>query len=115
MKSVLVTATVGVSSLLLGGNAFATDGVSVSPSNTEAKVKVQVVEPRLQDISVNVADAEGTIVYQELIRASTTYGKVYDLSNLDDGIYTFTSIGDYIITTKSNIGRIDRPGKLGSR
>jgi hypothetical protein len=100
MKSVLVTATVGVSSLLFGGNAFATDGVTVSPSNTEAKVKVQVAEPRMQDISVYVADAEGKIVYQEDIKAMTTYGKTYDLSELDDGIYTFTSSGDFISTTK---------------
>jgi len=100
MKSVLITASVGVSTLFLGGNAFATDDVSVSPSSTEAKVKVQVVEPRLQDISVYVADAEGTIVYQEDIKARTTYGKTYDLSDLDDGIYTFTSSGDYITTTK---------------
>jgi hypothetical protein len=100
MNAVLITATVGVSSLLLGGNAFATDGVTVSPSSTEAKVKVQVAEPRMQDISVYVADAEGTIIYQEDIQARTTYGKVYDLSELDDGIYTFTSRGEYITTTK---------------
>ena len=100
MNTVLVTATIGVSSLLLGGNAFATDAVTVSPSSTEAKVKVQVAEPRLQDISVYVADAEGKVIYQEEIQARTTYGKVYDLSNLDEGIYTFTSIGDYITTTK---------------
>ncbi len=100
MKSALVTVTIGVSSLLLGGNALATDGVSVSPSSTEARVKVQVAEPRMQDISVYVSDAEGTIVYQEDIQAKTTYGKTYDLSNLEDGIYTFTSSGDYITTTK---------------
>jgi hypothetical protein len=100
INAVLITATVGVSSLLLGGNAFATDGVTVSPSSTEAKVKVQVAEPRMQDISVYVADAEGTIIYQEDIQARTTYGKVYDLSELDDGIYTFTSRGEYITTTK---------------
>ncbi len=100
MKAVLVTATIGASSLLLGGNAFATDAVTVSPSSTEAKVKVQVAEPRIQDISVYVADAEGQVIYQENIHARTTYGKVYDLSNLDDGIYTFTSSGDYITTTK---------------
>jgi len=100
MKSVLVTATVGASSLLLGGNAFATDGVSVSPSNTEAKVKIQVAEPRMQDISVYVADAEGSIVYQEKIKAKTTFGKTYDLSDLDDGIYTIASSGEYITTTK---------------
>jgi hypothetical protein len=54
----------------------------------------------MQDISVYVADANGMIVYQEDIKAMTTYGKTYDLSELDDGIYTFTSSGDYITTTK---------------
>jgi len=100
MKSVLITASVGVSSLFLGDYAFATDGVTISPSNTEAKVKVQVAEPRMQDISVYVADARGKIVYQEDIKAMTTYGKTYDLSELNDGIYTFTSSGEYITTTK---------------
>jgi len=100
IKAVLFTATVGVSSVLIGGNAFATDAVTVSTSNTEKKVKVQVVEPKLQDISVSVANVEGKIIYQEDIRANTTYGKVYDLSKLEDGIYTFTSDGEHITTTK---------------
>jgi hypothetical protein len=100
IKTVLVTATIGVSSLFIAGNAFATDAVTVSTSNTEKKVKVQVIEPRIQDISVSVADVEGKVIYQEDIRANTTYGKVYDLSNLEDGVYTFTSDGEYITTTK---------------
>lgn len=100
IRSVLITATIGVSSLFLAGNVFATDAVTVSTSDTEKKVKVQVIEPRLQDISVHVADLEGKIIYQEDIRASTTYGKVYDLSDLEDGVYTFTSDGQYITTTK---------------
>ncbi len=100
IKAVLFTASIGVSSLLTGGNVFATDAVTVSTSNTEKKIKVQVVEPRLQDISVYVSDAEGNIIYQEDIRASTTYGKVYDFSDLQDGVYTFTSNGEYITTTK---------------
>ena len=100
MKAVLVTATLGVGSLLVGESAFATDAVTVSTSNTEKKVTVQVLEPRLQDISVQVADAEGKVFYQEDIRARTTYGKVYDLSRLEDGVYTFTSDGEYISTTK---------------
>jgi hypothetical protein len=101
IKAVLATATIGVSSLLVGGNAFATDAVTVSTSSTEKKVKVQVVEPRLQDISVYVADDKGKIIYQEDIRANTTYGKVYDLSNLEDGVYSFTSNGEYVTTTKT--------------
>lgn len=100
MKAVLVTATLGVGSLLVGESAFATDAVTMSTSETEKTVKVQVIEPRLQDISVHVADAEGKVIYQENIRARTTYGKVYDLSNLEDGVYTFTSDGEYISTTK---------------
>lgn len=100
MKAVLVTATLGVGSLLVGESAFATDAVTMSTSETEKTVKVQVIEPRLQDISVHVADAEGKVIYQEDIRARTTYGKVYDLSNLEDGVYTFTSDGEYISTTK---------------
>jgi len=100
MKSVLVTAIIVVSTLLPGGNAYATDGVTVSPSSTEAKIKVRVAEPRMQDISVYVADAKGTIVYHETIKARTTYGKMYDFSGLDDGIYTFTSNGEIISTTK---------------
>jgi hypothetical protein len=100
MKAVLVTATLGVSSLLVGESAFATDAVTVSTNNTDKKLKVQVVEPRLQDISVHVADLEGKIIYQEDIRARTTYGKVYDLTALEDGVYTFTSDGEYISTTR---------------
>jgi hypothetical protein len=100
IKSVLITTTIGVSSLFITGNAFATDAVTVSTSDTEKKVKVQVIEPRLQDISVHVANDQGTVIYQEDIRASTTYGKVYDLSDLEDGVYTFTSDGEIITTTK---------------
>jgi hypothetical protein len=100
MKSVLITVTVGVSTLLLGGYAYATDGVTISPSITEAKVKVRVVQPKLQDILVYVKDDKGDVVYHENIKARTTYGKTYDLSNLDDGIYTFTSQGEYVTTTK---------------
>ena len=100
IKAVLVTATLGAGSLLVGESAFATDAVTFSTSNTEKKVKVQVIEPRMQDISVYVADAEGKVIYQEDIRARTTYDKVYDLSNLEDGVYTFTSDGEFISTIK---------------
>jgi hypothetical protein len=100
MKTALLTTAIGVCSLILGENARATDAVTVSTSTTEKKVRVQVAEPRLQDISVYVTNEDGNIIYQEDIRASTTYAKVYDLSKLDDGIYTFTSSGELITTTK---------------
>lgn len=100
MKAILITAIVGVGFLFAGGNAFATDAVTVSANNNDKKVKVQVLQPKLQDISVMVADADGNVIFNENIRAKTTYGKVYDLSNLEDGIYTFTSSGEYITTTK---------------
>ena len=100
MKALLVLATIGISSLITAGNAFATDAVTVSTNSTNKKVKVEVIKPKLQDISVYIADAKGIIIYKENIQAKTTYGKVFDLSNLGDGIYTFTSSGEYVTTTK---------------
>jgi hypothetical protein len=100
MKAILITATIGAGSVITGGSAFATDAVTVSTNNTDKKVKVIVSQPRLQDISVDVTDDKGYSIYQEDIRAKTTYGKVYDLSNLDEGIYTITASGELVTTTR---------------
>ena len=100
LKTILITAAIGTGMLISGGNSFATDAVTVSTNNTAKKVKVAVSQPTLYDISVRVADDKGYVIHHENIKAKTRFGKVYDLSNLDDGIYTITSSSELVSTTK---------------
>jgi hypothetical protein len=100
MKTILITAAIGTGMLISGGNSFATDAVTVSTNNTNKNVKVTVMQPKLFDISVRVADDKGYIIHHENIKAKTTFGKVYDLSNMEDGIYTITSSSALVSTTK---------------
>jgi len=100
MKAFLITAAIGAGSLITGGNSFATDAVTVTTNNTNKHVKVTVSQPMLHDITVRVADDKGYIIHHEDIKAKTMFGKVYDLSNLDDGIYTITSSSGLVTTTK---------------
>jgi hypothetical protein len=100
MKTIVMTAAIGAGMLISGGNSFATDAVTVSTNNTSKKVKVSVTQPRLFDISVRVADDKGYIIHHDNIKAETKFGKVYDLSNLENGIYTISSSSGLITTTK---------------
>jgi hypothetical protein len=100
LKAIVMTATIGAGSLITGGNTFATDAVTVSTNNSQKRVKVTVSQPRLHDISVSVADEKGYLIYHDNIKAETKYGRVFDLSNLDDGIYTVTSSNQLVSTVK---------------
>ena len=101
MKKILISATIVTVFLISGENSYATDAVTVSTDNTTRKVKVAVTKPALYDISVRVEDDRGLIIHHENIRAKTRFGKVYDLSNLENGIYTITSSDGLVTTTRT--------------
>jgi hypothetical protein len=100
MKGIFWASAMGLGSILLCSNALATDFLSVYPSSKEKTVKVEVKPSTLKDASISLSSMKGNVLHNESIKARTAYGKVYDFSKLEDGIYTFYSESDYVTTIK---------------
>ena len=98
IKSLLAVSVLGFSTVLFAGNAY--DFLEVIPLNMMDKAVVKVVFPKYQNTSIYVADPEGSIIHRETIKKGSSTAKIYNFSNLDDGIYTFYSITEQVNITK---------------
>ena len=98
INSLFAVAVLGLSTILFAGNAYAF--LEVIPMNTMDKAAVHVVVPKNQNSSIYISDPEGRIIHRETIKSSSSNGKVYNFSNLDEGVYTFYSETDHANFTK---------------
>ncbi len=98
INSLIAVAVLGLSTILFAGNAYAF--LEVTPLNMMDKAVVKVVFPNDQN-SFIIADSEGKIILRETIKKGSSTAKIYNFSNVDDGIYTLYSTIEYgIATTK---------------
>jgi len=96
------------SATLFMGKLTASDNViSVIPMNFPDRAIVQVTSPSMVSASVYIYDAEGTVLYADRISAESST-KLFDFSNLRDGVYTFESNSD-------NMNIIKKLGVKGDR
>ncbi len=99
MNAFLATFTIGASALISAAPGFAGDGMSIAPYTTEKKATVKLENLKSIDVTIMVTDDNGRVLFEETIQSQRSYGRVYDFTNLSDGVYTITSNDDYIRTT----------------
>ncbi|MCK5464667.1 MAG: hypothetical protein KAI95_16675 [Bacteroidales bacterium] len=108
MNAILATITIGASALLSTAEAYAGDGMEITPITSEKKAMIEFKNPKSIDVSIFISNAEGTVVHEEILKSQSSFGRVYDLTNLEDGKYTIISEDDYIkTTTEVKVGRSD--------
>lgn len=69
----------------------------VASNNLKFKLTLDSVKDRS---SVVIKDSDGTIVYSTTIPKSENYSKIFDLSNLSDGNYSFVVNNGTEVTAK---------------
>jgi hypothetical protein len=73
--------------------------VNVIPVDIPDRTIVQVTSPANTTASIYVYDSEGTVLHSDLISPEASI-KVYDFSDLRDGIYTFESRSELMNITR---------------
>ena len=100
MKTMKLSIAIGaglLSAALFSGKASAI--VYVIPVDVPERAIIQVTSPSNAPASIYFYDAAGTMLVSDKISPESSQ-KLYDLSNLSDGVYTFESITDYMNITK---------------
>lgn len=72
--------------------------VAMEEKNEMEKIKVEI--PELFDLNVSIIDNEGRVLYNETLKKGSKTALVYNLSQLEDGTYTFLSSGGHQEITK---------------
>ena len=89
LKSKVILAAIGFSTIFFTSNAYAF--FNVVPMNHSEKAIVKVEAPVNEDTYVVVNDSKGNTLHKESIKAGNMYAKYFNFSELDNGIYTFYS------------------------
>jgi hypothetical protein len=98
--SVAVLVGVSAANLSVAGDKVANNAASielVSSSDLKFKLTLDSVKERS---SVVIKDGDGSVVYSSAIPQSEKYTKIFDLSNLLDGNYSFVVNNGGDITSK---------------
>jgi len=99
IKSLFVVAVFSLSTICFAGNGDTF--LEVIPLNKMDKANVQVVVPNNQRTFIYITDPESRVILQETIKKGSSTAKIYDFSNVDDGIYTLNSKTDQANVTKT--------------
>jgi hypothetical protein len=90
----LATASLSISSRASGD-------INVSAVKESSKAIVEIEVPTQDDVNVSLMDPNGKVVHYDVISKNSEYGKVFDFSQVNDGVYTFVTKAGYITTTKT--------------
>jgi hypothetical protein len=82
-------------------SSYASGDISISPMNENSRAKVEIEVPTREDVHVSVMDPRGIVIHSDVISKNSEYGKMYDFSQVDDGVYTFVTQTGYTTTTKT--------------
>lgn len=96
-KFLFAVTVLGLSTILLAGNAYA-DGIPI-PYDVKDKASVKIMFPNKQNTFIYLSDAEGRLLLRETFKKGSSIARSYDFSNVDDGIYTFYSETEYANVT----------------
>ena len=96
-KSLFAVIVVGLSTILLAGNAYA-EWIPI-PYDVKDKASFKIMFPNNQNTFINLSDAEGRLLLRETFKKGSSTARSYDFSNVEDGIYTFYSETGYANVT----------------
>ncbi len=71
--------------------AYANGEIRVVKSAGDDKSKLHVSVPESYDMLVTISDMQGAIVFSEYVAENSVPGKLYNLQNLEDGMYSITT------------------------
>jgi hypothetical protein len=99
IKLLFVSAIVGISSFIFSGNVHAFF-IDLVPVDIPDKAVVKLVSPNNQTAFIYIAGPEGDFLLRESITLDEASRRLYDFTNLENGIYTFYSSDEQSTTTK---------------
>lgn len=99
IKLLFISAIVGISSFVFSGNASAFF-IDLVPVDIPDKAVVRLVAPKNYTASIYIAGPKGDLLLEESITLDEASTRLYDFTNLDNGIYTFHSSDEQSTTTK---------------
>lgn len=82
-------------------SSYASGDINISPMKEDSRAKVEIEVPTREDVNVTVMDPTGMVIHNDFINKNSEYRKVYDFSQVDDGVYTFVSKSGFITVTKT--------------
>ena len=98
INSFIAAVALGLGTVIFAGNANAF--FDVVPMNVTEKALVKLVVPKNHQTYVYITSPAGDILHEETMSNYNPSMRVFDLSNLEDGIYTFHSSSDQVDVTK---------------
>jgi hypothetical protein len=81
--------------------SFASGDINISSVKESSKAIVEIEVPTQDDVNVSLLDPSGIVIHSDVISKNSEYGKVFDFTKVDDGVYTFVTKTGYITTTKT--------------
>jgi hypothetical protein len=97
IKLFFVSALAGVSSFVFTGDLLAVDLV---PVDIPDRSVFKLVAPSNHMVAIDITNPEGEILHRESVSLDEASIRLYDFTNLEDGVYTFYSSDEYSTTTK---------------
>ncbi len=80
-------------------SSFASGEIRITNIEGSSKAKVEIEVPVREDIKFSVKDEEGSRIDYDVVKKNSEYYKVFDLSQFDEGQYTYvTETGHTTIT-----------------
>lgn len=82
-------------------SSFASGDISISPMKESSIAKVEIDVPTKEGVKVSVFDPDGIVIHNDFISKNSEYEKLFNFSQVDEGVYTFVTKTGYITVTKT--------------
>lgn len=82
-------------------SSFASGDINISPKKESLRAIVEIDVPVREDVNVTVTDPGGTVIHSDVISKNSEYGKVFDFSQVNDGVYTFVTKTEHTTVSKT--------------
>lgn len=82
-------------------SSYGNGDINVFALKESSKVKVEIEVPSREDVRVSLMDPNGIVIHSDVINKNSDYDKVFDFSQVDNGVYTFVTKTGYTTVTKT--------------
>lgn len=104
LKKVMSTLGVLILTLAAGVFVYGIGDLQIYPLEGSKKARINVSVPANMDVKLSVHNIDGTGVYYETISEGTTYHKLFDFTNLENGVYKLVTIsGNKVVINEIQI------------
>lgn len=82
-------------------SSYASGDINVSPMKESSLARVEIDVPALDDVKVSVLDPGGIVIHNDLISKNSEYEKLFNFSQVEDGVYTVVTKTGYTTVAKT--------------